>query len=144
MPSRPSDPMFATTSIISQLRPGKTTVISSSPHTVNGEESAKTSQRPHGRSQDCTRGSEIHILSNTDVARIVTWHPLSIIKSTSIPSAHPVRNHGAAKPMAPTTIASPLSCGDSCPSVPMSSGISVWLCRPFCRSPDPPVFPSAG
>ena len=52
VPSRPSDPMLATTSIISQLKPGKTTVISSSPHTVNGEESAETSRRPHGRSRD--------------------------------------------------------------------------------------------
>ena len=41
VPSRPSDPMLATTSIISQLKPGKTTVISSSPRTVNGEESAE-------------------------------------------------------------------------------------------------------
>ena len=38
VPSRPSDPMLATTSIISELKPGKTTVILSSPRTVNGEE----------------------------------------------------------------------------------------------------------
>ena len=41
MPSRPSDPMLATTSNISQLWPGKTIVISNSPLTVNGEESAE-------------------------------------------------------------------------------------------------------
>ena len=46
------------------------------PHVqLTGEESAETSRRPHGRSRDHTRGSETHILSNTDVARIVTWHP---------------------------------------------------------------------
>ena len=35
VPSRQADQMLATTSIISQLKPGKTTVISSSPRTVN-------------------------------------------------------------------------------------------------------------
>ena len=134
VPSRPSEPMLATTSIISQLRPGKSIVMSNSPRTVNGEESAETIWRPHGRSRDCTRGSVTHIFSNTDVTRIVTWHPVSIINSTSIPTAHPIRNHGAAEPTAPTTIAFPLSCGNSGISVHSSGRVSMLSTR-RCWSP---------
>ena len=109
VPSRPSDPILATTNNMSQLNPGKTTFSSSSPFTVKGDESAETNLRLHGHSLDRTIGSAVHIRSNTVVAKIVTWHPVSIIKSISISFAQPVRNQGAAEPTAPTTMASPTS-----------------------------------
>ena len=111
VPSRPSDPMLATTNSMSQLSPGKITFNSSFPFTVNGDESAETNRRPHRRSLDLTCGSATHIRSNTDVAKIVTWQPVSIMNSTSISFAQPVRNHGAAEPTTPTTMASPSSGG---------------------------------
>ena len=66
--------------------------------------------QPHGRSRDRTRGSEAHIRC----AKIVNWHPVSIINATSVPSTQPVRNQGAPEPTAPTTMASLFSLRNSC------------------------------
>ena len=93
--------------ITAQARKNKSYQV---PHVV--QLTGKSQQKPAGGHMDAVGiapEDQKHILSNTDVARSVTWHPVSIIKSTSTPSAHPVRNHGAAEPTAPTTIASPLS-----------------------------------
>ena len=103
MTVNPSDPILATTSTIVQLSPGKNKVIS---RIIKGDESADISRCLDGRSRDHIRGSETHIRLNTDVTMIVTWHPVSIINSTSVPSAQPVRNHGAPEPIAQTKISS--------------------------------------
>ena len=116
VPNNPSEPTLATMQPITHLSPGKTTSNSSSPIAVNGEEFVDINRCVQGRILDIACGSAAHILSNTDVANIVTWQPVSIMNSTSIPLVHPVRNQGAADPTAPTTIASPSS-GCSCTSV---------------------------
>ena len=57
VPNNPSEPMLATTQHITHFSPGKTTSNSSSPITVNGEESADTNRRAQGRILDLTCGS---------------------------------------------------------------------------------------
>ena len=117
VPSSPSEPMLATTQHITHFSPGgKTTSNSSYPITINGEESADTNRRAQGRIPDLTCGSAAHIISTTDVAKIITWQPVSIINSTSILLVHPVRNQGAADPTASTIIVFPSS---GCPFTPV-------------------------
>ena len=121
---------------MSQLSPGNTTFNSSSPFTVNGDESAETNLRPHGRSLSLTCGSATHIRSNTDVAKIVTWQPVSIMNLISISFTQPVRNHGATEPTAPTTMASPSSgwpCSTSC-----RGSRSILSSPRWSRGPPPP------
>ena len=90
---------------MSHCNSGNATDIHSSLRTINGEESANTNRRLHGGAGAGTEGRP-HISSNTDVTRMVIGHPVSIMNSTSVTSAHPVRNQGTPVPTSPTTIVS--------------------------------------
>ena len=77
--------------------PGKATDIHSSPWTTNGDESADTNRRQQGQSRRWTRGSATYICWNTDVARIVTWHPVSIMNYISVPLCPPSQKPGGTR-----------------------------------------------
>ena len=126
-----------------RLSPEKQQSLSSSPRTVNGEDSAESSRRPHGRSRNRTpRIRKTHSLEH----RRCQDHNLAsrINHKVNLNSLDPPCQEPRSRwANGPTTIASPLSCGDSCPSVRMSGGISMPSLRPsrsFSRFLGSPVF----